>query len=128
MEQSLVRVRDTGVAFLGEDNMEAFVNLVRDVGLVLLGICVGTFMWFTRGKVSRSLQQTQPEQAPQAEPEAAGPQQQHEAAGEPQHQQPEEAGAPQQQPQGVGGRPGGQEGFGTPEQIEERLRAWMRQL
>ena len=100
-------IREAGMEFFGYDDMDEFTRFVRDVCLVLMSFSIGTVVWFMWDRMTGP-----------AEPE-------EKLAGEPQ-QQPERAGEPQlrvpgRQPQG------GQGEYGSPEEVEARLNAWMRE-
>ena len=132
-------LRRAGMDYFGYNDTDEFMTFVRDVCLVLLGVFFGTIVWLMWDKLTAA---REPEEEPHAEPpepqqrlvEPPEAQQQVEPAEAQQQAEPVEA---QQQQVEAGGEPDprahlqpGQQDrgeFGTPEEIQARLHAWMRE-
>ena len=137
MDQPLAPLRRAGMEYFGYDDMDEFTRCVHDVCLVMSGIFFGTVIWIMWDRLTGPGEpEEEPNAGPPGEPQqqaepAGEPQQQAEPAGEPQ-QQAEPAGEPQQAEPAGEQRPGVREGpqqgqYGSPEQVEARLNAWMRE-
>ena len=147
MDQQLAPL-SAGMECFGYSDIDEFTRCVRDVCLVMLGICFGAVIWIMwerltgRGEPEEEpnagpppgehQQRAEPPVEPQQQAEPAGEPQQHaEPAGEPQ-QQAEPAGEPQQAEPAGEPHPGLREGpeqgqCGNPEEVEARLNDWMRE-
>ena len=145
MDRQVGPLRRAGVDYFGYNDADEFMKFVRDVCLVLMGVFFGTVVWLMWDKLTAP---REPEEEPYAEPqhqqqgvpepqqrlvEPPEAQQQVEPAEAQQQVEPSEA---QQQAEPAGEpnprvrlQPGQQDHgeFGTPEEIQARLHAWMRE-
>ena len=149
MDRQVGPLRRAGMDYFGYNDTDEFMTFVRDVCLVLLGVFFGTVVWLMWDKLIAA---REPEEEPHAEPpepqqrlveppeaqqqvEPAEAQQQVEPAEAQQQVEPAEAhrGEPAGEPDPSAHLPPVQPGqqergeFGTPDEIRERLHAWMRE-
>ena len=129
MDRQLGPLRRAGMDYFGYNDADEFMKFVRDVCLVLMGVFFGTVVWLMWDKLTAP---REPEEEPHAEPpepqqrlaEPAEAQQQVEPAEA--QQQAEPAGEPNPRVRlQLGQQDHGE--FGTPEEIQARLHAWMRE-
>ena len=148
MDRQVGPLRRAGMDYFGYNDTDEFMMFVRDVCLVLLGVFFGTVVWLMWDKLTAA---REPEEEPHAEPpesqqrlveppeaqqqvEPAEAQQQVEPAEAQKQVEPAEAhrgepaGEPDPRAHPPPVQPGQQERgeFGTPDEIRERLHAWMR--
>ena len=152
MDRQVGPLRRAGMDYFGYNDTDEFMTFVRDVCLVLLGVFFGTVVWLMWDKLTAP---SEPEEEPYAGPaepqqrlveppeppeaqqqvEPAEAQQQVEPAEAQQQVEPAEAhrGEPAGEPDPRAHLPPVQPGqqergeFGTPDEIRERLHAWMRE-
>ena len=146
MDRQVGPLRRAGMDYFDYNYTDEFMKFVRDVCLVLMEVFFGTVVWLMWDKLTAP---REPEEEPHAEPpeaqqqvEPAEAQQQVEPAEAQQQVEPAEAQqqvepAEAQQQAEPAGEPNprvrlqlGQQDhgqFGTPEEIQARLHAWMRE-
>ena len=129
MDRQVGPLRRAGMDYFGYSDTDEFMKFVRDVCLVSMGVLFGTVIWLMWDKLAAP---REPEEEPRAEP----PEPQQRLVEPPEAQQQVEPAEAQQQVEPAGEpnprahlQPGQQDHgeFGTPEEIQARLRAWMRE-
>ena len=145
MDRQVGPLRRAGMDYFGYNDADEFIKVVRDVCLVLMGVFFGAVAWLMWDKLTGP---KEPEEEPHAEPQGQQqgvPEPQQRLVEPPEVQQQVEPGEAQQQVEPgeaqqqvepacepnprVRLQPGQQDDgeFGTPEEIQARLHAWMRE-